>query len=231
VQHTPAWHIAPPLQALAEPQPPQALGSVCSSTQAPLQRENPPLQANVHALPTHAGCALATVVVQAFPHALQLLTSFVVSTQLLPQRVGMAAGQLDTHIEPEHTGVPPPQAWPHVPQLLPSLVVLTQALLHSAYPPLHVKLHTLATHVGRALGTPVEQALLHEPQCVESLVVSTHVLPQSVGIVAGQPATHEYVPESPPALEQVGLPASHALPQLPQLAAFVKSTQAAPHWL
>jgi len=61
--------------------------------------------------------------------------------------------------------------------------------------------------------------------------VSTHVLVQTVGVAAGQPATHEYVPESPPALEHVGLPASHALPQLPQLAAFVKSTQPPSHAL
>jgi hypothetical protein len=95
-----------------------------------LHAEKPALQVNVHALLAHLGCALATVVVQEFPHVLQLLTSFVVSTQLLPQRVGMGAGQFETHIEPEQTGVPPLQVWPHVPQLLPSLVVLTQAPPH-----------------------------------------------------------------------------------------------------
>ena len=147
-----------------EPQPPHAAGSVCSSTQAPLQREKPVLQVNVQALLTHAGCALATVVAHAFPHALQLLISVAVSTQLLLQRVGIAAGQLATQFEPEHTGVPPLQACPQVPQLLPSFVVLTQAPPHRLYPGSQVKLHTLATHVARALATFVVHASLQEPQ-------------------------------------------------------------------
>jgi hypothetical protein len=231
VQQTPAWHIAPLPQTYAGPQPPHALGLVCSLSHEPLHWENPALHVNVHALLTHAGCALATVVVHEFAHAPQLPRSFVVSTQLLPQRVGMPAGQLDTHIDPEHSGVPPLHAWPHIPQWLASFVVLTQAPAHKENPPLHVKLQTLATQAGRAFAMLVVQALLHEPQFVVSLVVSTQVLPHRVGVAAGQPAIHAYVPESPPALEQVGLPASHVLPQRPQLSAFVKSTHAPLHWL
>jgi len=95
---------------------------------------------------------------------LQLLTSFVVSTQLLPQRVGMAGGQLATHIEPEHTGVLPLHAWPQVPQLFPLFVVLTQAPPQDVYPVLHAKVHALAAHPGPAFATLVEQVLAHEPQ-------------------------------------------------------------------
>jgi len=89
------------------------------------------LQVNVQALLAHAACALATVVVHEFPQALQLLTSFVVSTQLLTQRVGIAAGQFETQFEPEHTGVLPLQACPQTPQLLPSFVSFTQVPAHS----------------------------------------------------------------------------------------------------
>jgi hypothetical protein len=33
----PLWHVSPPLHTYPDPQPPQLLLSVCSSTQAPLQ--------------------------------------------------------------------------------------------------------------------------------------------------------------------------------------------------
>jgi hypothetical protein len=55
------------------------------------------LHSKVHADWTQTGCALATAVVQALPHASQLLTSLVVSTHVPEQRV-VPCGQLDTHV-------------------------------------------------------------------------------------------------------------------------------------
>jgi hypothetical protein len=56
------------------------------------------LQENEHALLTHTGCALVTVVVHALPHVSQLIGSLVRSTQLLLQLVGALVGQLETHV-------------------------------------------------------------------------------------------------------------------------------------
>jgi hypothetical protein len=153
------------------------------------------------------------------------------ATQLLPQRVGIAAGQFATHVEPEQTGVLPLHTCPHVPQLFPLFVVLRQAPLQDEYPVLHAKVQALAAHAGPAFATAVVQTLPHEPQLLRSRVVSTHAVPQRAGVAAGHPETHAYIPESPPALEQVGALASHALPQPPQLAAFVKSTHDPSHTL
>ena len=49
-------------------------------TQAPPHEINPVSHVKVHALSTHAGCALVTVVEQALPHVLQLFVSLAVST-------------------------------------------------------------------------------------------------------------------------------------------------------
>jgi hypothetical protein len=54
------------------------------------------LQANPQTLPTHAGCALATVVLHTLLHALQLFGSLVTSTQLSLQFVGVELVQPDT---------------------------------------------------------------------------------------------------------------------------------------
>lgn len=59
---------------------------------------------------------MATVVEHALPQLAQWLALLVVSTQVPLQRVGVPAGQPDTHVEPEHTGVPPLQAVPQAPQ-------------------------------------------------------------------------------------------------------------------
>ena len=53
---------------------------------------------NEHALLTHAGCALATIVEHALSHVLQLIGSLVRSTQLLLQLDGAFDGQLETHM-------------------------------------------------------------------------------------------------------------------------------------
>jgi hypothetical protein len=149
----PAEHAAPPAQTNVDPQPPQLLLSTSSFTQAPLQRTYPELHANVHAPPTHAGRALATLVAQALPHALQLAALLVVSTQVPAQRVGTVDGQPDTQADPEQTGVPPLHEWPHVRQFSGSLVVSTHAPLQSVVPPMHLKLHSPFTQSALALVT------------------------------------------------------------------------------
>jgi hypothetical protein len=65
------------------------------------------LHAKVHALLTHSGEAFATPVVHAVPHALQSLTLLVRLTHVEPHSVGVAVGHPETHVPPEHTGVPP----------------------------------------------------------------------------------------------------------------------------
>jgi hypothetical protein len=56
------------------------------------------LHAIVHALLTQTACALATPVVHAFPHVLQLFASLVTSTHVEPvHNVGVAGGQPETH--------------------------------------------------------------------------------------------------------------------------------------
>jgi hypothetical protein len=51
----------------------------------------------VHALLTQTACALATPVVHAFPHVLQLFASLVTSTHAPLQDVGVAVGHPETH--------------------------------------------------------------------------------------------------------------------------------------
>jgi hypothetical protein len=177
----------------------------------------------VHALLTHAGWALATLVEQAFPHVLQLLTLLVVSTHVLPQSVGVDPGQPETQVDPEQTGVPPLHAWVHMPQLFLSVAMLTHAPLQRVYPALHVKVHDPLTHAAWAFATLVEQTFPHVLQSFKLLFVSTHVPPQSAGVAPEQPEMHKYVPPEP---EHTGVPPVHPVPHDPQLAAVVSLTQA-----
>lgn len=78
---------------------------------------------------------------------------------------------------------------PHAPQLELSVVVSTQAPAHGVKLVLHVNVHALEAHVGEALATVVEQAAPQVLQLLASLVRSTHVVPQRVGVAAGQPET------------------------------------------
>jgi hypothetical protein len=96
----------------------------------PAHGEYPLLQVKPHALPLHAGAALATPVVQALLHVPQLLMFVAVFTQFPLQSVGVEAGQV--HTELSHT-LPPVHAYPepHPPQLLLSLVKFTHAPLQS----------------------------------------------------------------------------------------------------
>ncbi len=223
--HTELTHCSLPLQAYGEPQPPQLLLSLWKFTHAPLQRVNPLLHAKLQALSTQSAVALAMLVEHTVVHVLQWLTLLVVSKQVPLHRVGVAAGQPETHMEFEHTGVPPLHAYaaPQPPQLLLLLVKSTHAPLHALNPPSQAKEHALLTHVAVALATPVEQVWPQVWQSSTSLVVSTQLPLQSVGVAAGQPEAHEYdVPDA----THAGVPPLHALPQLPQLAAVVNCTQA-----
>ena len=103
-------------------------------THAPLQRVYPLLHVKVHALPTHAGAASATLVEHALPHMPQLPRLVAVSTHAPLQRVypllhvkvhalsTHAAVALATRVE---------HALPHMPQLPGLVIVSTHVPLHS----------------------------------------------------------------------------------------------------
>jgi hypothetical protein len=119
-------------QANEDPHPPQLFLSVCSLTQAPLQRAKPLLHAKVQALAAQTACAFATPVEHWVPHPPQLFGSFVVLTHVLvpAQSVGVLPPHAPTHVDAEQTAAAELQACPHDPQLPGSLVVSTQAPLH-----------------------------------------------------------------------------------------------------
>ena len=102
----------------------------------------------------------------------------------------------------------------------------THAPLQSVYPLLHVTAHALATQEAVPWATPVEHAWPHEAQLSGFPVVSTHVPLQSVGVAAGHPDAHAYVP---PEAAHTGVPPLHPRPQAPQLVALVSWTQAPLH--
>ena len=72
----------------------------------------------------------------------------------------------------------------------------------------------LVVQVASALVIVVVHSFAHPLQFSGSLVVSTHVLPQSVGALAGHPVPHPGAP-----LESVvhtGVPPEHVTPHPPQ---------------
>ncbi len=194
----------PPPHAL--PQLPQ-LAVLVNWTQAPLQSVYPVSHANVHALLTHTAWALATLVVQASPHPLQLFASLVGSTQLPLQSVGAADGHPDKHEymppEPAHTGVLPLHALPQLAQLM-AVVYWTHSPPQRLKPALHASEHVPSVHVGWALAMEVVHNVPHVPQ-VEGLVRSTHCSPQAAS-PAGQPPSAVGDDESSP--ESAGPPSS-----------------------
>lgn len=97
---TPFWQDVPLRHAYAAPQPPQLLLSLRKSTHALAQYFSPVGHENVQTPPTQAGTALATVVVQTFPHVLQLLGLVAVFTQVPLQEVGVPGGQIDVQAYP-----------------------------------------------------------------------------------------------------------------------------------
>lgn len=68
-----------------------------TATHAPLQRTNPLLHTNVHALSTQVASALPILAAQGLPHAEQSLALLVVSTQAFAHTVGAVDGQVATH--------------------------------------------------------------------------------------------------------------------------------------
>jgi hypothetical protein len=91
--HLLAEHVFPPVHAPA--QLPQWAASVVVSTQAPPQSVYPASHANEQAPAEHelSACEGAG---QAFPHAPQLLTSCLMSTQVVLQSVGASLGHEET---------------------------------------------------------------------------------------------------------------------------------------
>jgi len=175
----------PPVHAL--PHVPQ-LDAVVSCTQAPLHATHPLSQANVQLLLTHTAWALATLVVHAWPHVLQLLESLVGSTQLPLQFIDAAAGHPETHEyappEPAHTGVDPVHAAPQLPQLV-AVVYCAHAPPQRLYPEWQANAHAPAVHVAWALATLVVHALPQLPQ-LDGPVRSTQSWPQTES-PTGQP--------------------------------------------
>jgi hypothetical protein len=190
------------------PQAPQLVALV-SWTHAPLQAAYPASHANVHALLTHTGTALATAVVHAWPHVLQLFASLVGSTQLPLQAMGAAGGHPETHeyepAAPAHTGVPAGHVLPQLPQLA-AVVYWTQAPEQRLKPSAHTKPQVLAEHEAAALPTVVVHAWPQPAQFAALAVMST------------QPPSHEVSPvahpPSPP-LSTSSWPTTSGLPPLP----------------
>jgi hypothetical protein len=89
--HAPAMHTAPPVHAM--PQPPQLLGSVFVSTQAPVQLVVPAGHIVVQVI-EHTCIAVHIV-----PHAPQFCGSVFVSTQTPPHSVPVA----QAHVPPLQT--------------------------------------------------------------------------------------------------------------------------------
>lgn len=87
------------------------------------------MHVKLHALLTHVAVSWAPAG-HALPHVLQLPGSDVVSTQLVPQRVGAFAGQFEEHEyafpDPLQCGVPLPHITPHAPQLVAVLMGVSQ---------------------------------------------------------------------------------------------------------
>jgi hypothetical protein len=174
--HTAAVQVAAPLAGAGHfiPQAPQFRGSDWSSRQAPLHEMNPVLQLKPHVELAHFGVPLAGAM-QVLPQVAQFLGSVVVSTQLLPQVVGVGAMQEVTHAPPEQTWLAP-QAMPQAPQLFLSLDRLTQAPLQAVYEALQempqVELEQVAAPLAGA-----GQALAQAPQLATSDLRSTHAPP------------------------------------------------------
>jgi hypothetical protein len=140
---------------------------------------------------THTGIALATVVVHAWPHALQLFASLVGSTQLPLQAVGAAGGHPETHeyepAAPAHTGLLAGHALPQLPQLA-AVVYWTQAPEHRLKPSVHTKPQVLAEHEASALPTAVVQAWPQPAQFAALAVTSTQTPSHEVSPVAHPPS-------------------------------------------
>jgi hypothetical protein len=194
------------------------------------------LHVNVQAPDAQAACALPTLVEHRMPQLPQLFVSLVVLTQAPEHAVGVLPEHPDTHVPPEHAGVPASalQACAHDPQLFLSVCSSTQTPVHWEYPVLQAKPQLPPEQVAVAFPTEVVHRLPHPPQFCVFVCSSTQVPPQRV-VPPEQPVTQVTAPppSAPPsaAVEQTGVPASalHATPQSPQFAAVSSVTHAPLH--
>ena len=134
--------------------------------------------------PKHALETQSWPTAQAFPQEPQLATSEVVSTHEVPQRSGVATGQVQT---PErHDWASEGQTLPQVPQLATSVAVST----HEA--PQRSGVATGQVQVPEAHVCASEgQTLPQVPQFCVSVARATHEEPQRSGVRAGQVQTPE----------------------------------------
>ncbi len=141
-------------------------------THAAPQRWKPGLHVYPQPPPLHVGVEFAGAL-QVVPHAPQLDGSVWMSTQDMPQRVGVAPPQPLVQVNdeplPEHTGVLPPQTVPHIPQEL----ALDRSVSHPfaaepsqlAHPASHAIPHETPSHVAdacAALAQAVQDDVPHE---------------------------------------------------------------------
>jgi hypothetical protein len=131
--------LAPPVPVLAPP------ALVPPALVPPLAPPTPP-QAPLWQTPLHSVCPTGQAQVllvhcwpplQAWLHAPQFKTSFVVSVQVLPHVVSGQAAEQELTPALATQNNPAPQATPHAPQLAVSLVKLTHLPLQLASPAVH----------------------------------------------------------------------------------------------
>jgi hypothetical protein len=129
----------------------------------------------------------------AWPHDPQFAALVIVSAQLPAQRVGVAEGQPDAHVELTQAGVPLSgrHALLQLPQCGLLLVRLTHVPPQSVRPLLHVKPQIPPLQVAVALVT-LGHLVPQPPQLFGSELVSTHVLLKKV--------PHDW-PQTPPLVQ------------------------------
>jgi hypothetical protein len=142
---------------------PQLWGSVRRFTQAPPHSVKPVSHAKPQVPPLHTGDAFATLVVQGLLHDPQFERLVITSAQPLEHIVGVCAGQVAMHVDPEQTGVPDGHACPQLAQSSALFARSTHAPLHGENPLLHVKPHRPPLQEAVALATVVVQGLAQPP--------------------------------------------------------------------
>ena len=133
-----------------------------------------------------------------WPHVPQLATFVVVSAHMPAQRVGVAVGQPEVHVEPTQAGVPPSglHALLQLPQCGLLIVRSTHAPPQSVYPLLQVMPHVPPLHAPAPLVTP-GHLVPQPPQLFVSLFVSTQVLLKK--LPHDFPQTPVFLVQHPPA--------------------------------
>jgi hypothetical protein len=197
---------------------PQLFASSCSLTHAVGaaggggQPVKSALQANVQALFAQVGCALATAVVHALPHASQSLALLVVSTQVLPHKTGVWVGQPVTQAPPAHSGSLAEHALVHEPQALGVVIFVSQPSsgcpLQSAQPTAHAE-------GGKVQAPPAVQEVA--PATCARFVQSWPQVPQLCTSLGTQVPPHWMSPPGQPgaAPSPASRPASSPASSLP----------------